>query len=94
MKWDISKFINRDRLCQVNKAVYQKSCVYMESTTSQYPWEILAMNFFIFLPESEDGNLSIFVLTDCFSKLSLFFMLGRATGKTLTAALKGRFPVC
>ncbi|KAJ8023583.1 hypothetical protein HOLleu_36062 [Holothuria leucospilota] len=44
LRKDVEDFIKRCRTCQLVKPVYQKPQGFMRSTTSMYPWEVIAMD--------------------------------------------------
>lgn len=88
MRRDVMDFIKRCRQCQLSKPVYEKPQGFMLSTSSQRPWEVLAMDLLGPFPESEDGNIYILVVTDHFSKYSLIYLLKRATGRVLASLLR------
>ncbi|PIK54937.1 hypothetical protein BSL78_08146 [Apostichopus japonicus] len=87
----VERFVKRCRICQLVKPVYQKPTGYMESTSSVYPWHVLAMDIIGPFPQSKEGNLYILVFTDHFSKFCLLYTLKRATGRVVATVVRKLF---
>ncbi|PIK45756.1 Retrovirus-related Pol polyprotein from transposon [Apostichopus japonicus] len=91
LKSDVETFVKKCRQCHLSKPMYCKPSGYMESTTSRYPWDVMAMDLLGPFPESNAGNLYILVITDHFSRFSFLMTLKRSTGKVLRAVLQQLF---
>ncbi|PIK62382.1 Retrotransposable element Tf2 protein type 2 [Apostichopus japonicus] len=91
LKSDVETFVKKCRQCQLSKPMYCKPSGYMESTTSRYPWDVMAMDLLGPFPESNAGNLYILVITDHFSRFSFLMTLKRSRGKVLRAVLRQLF---
>lgn len=89
MKSDIAKYIRSCGACMRAKPLQQAPTGKMggHSLISR-PWQVISADVVGPLPRTSHGNQFIFVVTDCFSKLSLFFPLRRATASAIVRYLE------
>jgi hypothetical protein len=72
MKNDITKYVARYRIFQMDKGHSQNIGLYMSLPVPTNPWIDLSMDFVLGIQNTQWGNDSIFVVVDRFSKMSHF----------------------
>ena len=87
----LKNYVKACRICQMYKPLYRKPAGFMQSTSSSYEWEVIAMDLMGPLPCSPTGHQHLLVIVDHLSKFCLLFPLKRATGRVLAAVLRHVF---
>jgi hypothetical protein len=72
MKSDITMYVARCRICQMDKKHSQNIGFYMPLLMPTDSWTYLSMDFVLGLPNTERGNDYMFVVVDRFSKMAHF----------------------
>ena len=72
MRKEITKFVERCRICQVSKDITTNAGLYMPFPIPDQPWIHVSMDFILGLIHAQRGNDSIFVVVDWFSKMAHF----------------------
>ena len=72
MRKEITKFVERCRICQVSKGTTTNASLYMPLPILDQPWIHVSMDFILGLPCRQRGSNSIFVVVDWFSKMAHF----------------------
>lgn len=90
MKSDISRYVNSCETCQRIKPEQKLPAGHMreQQRTAEQPWQIISMDLVGPLPRSSKGHCYVFVVTDNFSKYSLFFPLRKATASSVVKILE------
>lgn len=89
LKADVARYLRRCQVCMKAKPSQQAPAGHMggHSLVSR-PWQVLCADIVGPLPKTSHGHQYIFVVSDCFSKFSLFFPLRRATAPALVKILE------
>ena len=64
MRKEITKFVERCRICQVSKDITTNVGLYMPLPILDQPWIHVSMDFILGLIHAQRGNDSIFVVVD------------------------------
>lgn len=89
MKNDISRYIKRCRVCLRTKPEQKKPAGLMGNPLSiTQCWQVISTDLCGPLPKSSHGHQYILVVTDNFSKFSLFFPLRKATAAAVSKIIK------
>lgn len=89
MKSDISKYVRRCHTCLRTKPEQKKPAGLMGKPVEMSAcWQVISTDLCGPLPKSSHGNQYILVVTDNFSKFSLFFPLRKATATAVAKLIK------
>lgn len=89
MKSDISKYVNKCKICSEHKPEQKLKAGEMGSKPNiNKCWQYIATDLIGPLPRSSKGNQFILVVCDFFSKFSLFFPLRRATATSIVRIME------
>lgn len=89
MKSDIARYVRRCRTCLRTKPEQKKPAGHMGTSLEITKcWQVISTDLCGPLPKSSHGNQYIMVVTDNFSKFSLFFPLRRATAVAVSKIMK------
>lgn len=89
MKSSVVRYIQRCRICSSVKPEQRPQKGKMgKHPIPTTPWQMISTDIFGPLPRSKRGYVYILVVTDYFSKFSLFFPLRKATATTISQAIE------
>lgn len=89
MKSDIARYVRRCRTCLRTKPEQKRPAGFMgKPLVASRCWEVVSTDLCGPFPRSSHGNQFILVVTDTFSKFSLFFALRKATATAVTRIIK------
>lgn len=89
MKADVHQYIRNCTTCMRAKPMQQAPAGLMGGHSSvSKPWEVICADLVGPLPRTSHGNQFILVISDCFSKYSLFFPLRKATASAVSKHLE------
>jgi len=72
MRKDVQRHCNRCISCLQSKSKTMPHGLYTPLLVASAPWEDISMDFVLELPRTQRGFDSIFVVVDCFSKMTHF----------------------
>lgn len=84
---DVEHFVERCRYCQLDKGQASNAGLYLPLSVPTQPWTAVSMYFVLGLPRTQNGNDSIFVVVDRFSKMTHFILCKRTTDAVMVAQL-------
>ena len=87
MRKEITKFVERCRICQVSKGTTTNAGLYMPLLVLDQPWIHVSTDFVLGLPRTQRGNDSIFVVVDRFSKMTHFIACKKTSDAVNVAQL-------
>ena len=70
MQIDVKKFVEGCRVCQYEKGRRQNVGLYKPFPILDQPWDSVSMDFVLGFPRTQQGNYSIYVVVDIFSKMA------------------------
>lgn len=89
MKADIARYIRKCSVCLKHKPLLNSPPGFMgKHPEVNKPWQMISIDLFGPLPRSTQGYKYIFVVTDTFSKFSLFFPLRTATAAAVSRIIE------
>lgn len=89
MRNDVSRYVQRCQICLKVKPEQKRPAGFMGKPLEITKcWQVISTDLCGPLPRSSHGNQYILVVTDNFSKFSLFFPLRRATALAVTKLMK------
>ena len=87
MQKEITKFVERCRICQVSKGTTTNAGLYMPLPIPDQPWIHVSMDFVLGLLRTQRGNDSIFFVVDWFSKMAHFITCKKTSNAVNVAQL-------
>lgn len=89
MKADITRYVKNCLTCQRTKPEQKTAAGHMTKRPIFHrPWQAICTDLVGPLPKSTHGNLFILVVSDLFSKFTLFFPIRRATANAVTKIIE------
>ncbi|KAF8092703.1 hypothetical protein N665_0403s0011 [Sinapis alba] len=71
LRRDVERYVERCRACQLAKGHATNAGLYLTLPVPTQPWTELSMDFVLGLPRTQNGNDSIFVIVNRFSKMDV-----------------------
>ena len=87
LKRDVAKLVDRCHTCQLAKQGKQNPGLYMPLPIPNRPWEDISMDFMLGLLKTLRKHDSIFVIADCFSKMTHFIYCSKTFDVSHVAGL-------
>ena len=87
LKRDVAKLVSQCRTCQLAKHRKQNTGLYTPLPIPTCPWHDVSMDFVVGLPRTAKKHDSIFVVVDCFSKITHFIPYTKTTDASRVAKL-------
>jgi len=87
LKRDVAKLVGQCRTCQLAKQRKQNTSLYTPLSVPTCPWQDVSMDFVLGLPRTAKKHDSIFVVVDCFSKMTHFIPCTKTTDASKVAKL-------
>ena len=71
LRQEVSKYIGSCTSYVISKSTTKKQGLYIPLPTPNRPWESISMDYMSGLPSTKQGNDSVFVVVDRFSKMAI-----------------------
>jgi hypothetical protein len=98
LRQDVSKYIRSYTICAIAKLTTKKHGLYTRLPTHDKPWQSISMDYMSSFPSTKRGNDCVFVVVDCFSKMTIMVtckknIIAKATAKLLFECIQVHFGI-
>jgi hypothetical protein len=87
LRQEVNKYIRSCTALVIAKPTTKKHGWYTPLPTPDRPWESISMDYMLDLPSTKRGNDYVFVVFDCFSKMTIMFSYKKSITIEATAKL-------
>jgi hypothetical protein len=87
LRQEVNKYIRSCTACAIAKSTTKKHGLYTRLPTPDGPWESISMDYMSGLLSTKRGNDCVFVVVDCFSKMTILVACKKGITAEATAKL-------